>query len=60
MIRIKLQNDMVKASIYPTNRIMAKRVRDSSGRIPSCDGYNTMNFINLSLFYFICNFGGKI
>lgn len=48
----------VSASVNPTNRIIAKRARDSSGRVPLYYYQGLMNFINLSFNDFIRNLGG--
>mgnify|MGYP001564166223 CR=1 FL=1 len=40
----------VRASVNPTNRIIAKRARDSSGRVPLYDLLNTLKLINFSYF----------
>ena len=37
----------VSASVYPTNRIIAKRARDSSGRVPLYEFHSLSEFINL-------------
>jgi len=52
-------NDRVRASVYPTNRIIAKRARDSSGRVPLYEYSRAMKFINLSVNNFIRNLGGE-
>ncbi len=38
----------VRASVNPTNRIIAKRARDSSGRVPLYGLFNTLELINFS------------
>ncbi len=45
-------SDRVSASVNPTNRIIAKRARDSSGRIPLYTTTATMNInFSVKLFY---------
>ncbi len=42
-------SDRVRASVNPTNRIIAKRARDSSGRIPLYIYSSHLNHLNLSV-----------
>ena len=74
-LKNKISNDRVRASVYPTteilkflclkllrvqgNRIIAKRARDSSGRVPLYEYSRAMKFINLSVNNFIRNLGGE-
>ena len=49
MNKLIIKRNRVRASVNPTNRIIAKRARDSSGRIPLYNYSNYMKFINLSV-----------
>ena len=45
----KTKTYKVSTSVYPTNRIIAKRARDSSGCIPPYNNPNNFNFISFSI-----------
>ena len=53
MVNKKIKIYRVRRSVYPTNRIIAKRARDSSGRVPLYNYNTNNNFINLSIKRFI-------
>jgi len=43
----KIKKYRVSRSLNPTNRIIAKRARDSSGPVPLYDYYKVLEYLNV-------------
>ncbi len=49
MVNKKIKIYRVRRSVYPTNRIIAKRARDSSGPVPLYNYSMCLEYLNVSI-----------